>query len=188
LICGSEVGVTSDRRDIADKVEAELIIERNVDRVLRVQQQKCVAVGRHVDHGFGCDVAGGARPHLDKELLAKLFRQELSDQTCDHVGRAARRLANDDFHRARRIGLRAYGSRKHRRTRSRATIGVYRDSAAWSETLAAAGLKLRLHHSCEYAEGDKWQLLTPQSQAADQVLDALFFLELQGDPLQRWPP
>src|SRR5262249_40860772 len=61
--------------------------------------------------------AGGARQHLDKELLAKLFRQELSDQTCNHVGCAARRLANDDFYRARRIGLRAYGSGKHRRTR-----------------------------------------------------------------------
>ena len=33
-----------------------------------------LTVGRHVGHGFGCDVAGGARPDLDEELLAKLFR------------------------------------------------------------------------------------------------------------------
>src|SRR5262245_27475846 len=47
------------RRDIADKVEAELLIEleRDVDRVLRVHQQQRVAVGRHTGHGFGCDVA-----------------------------------------------------------------------------------------------------------------------------------
>src|SRR5260370_23174421 len=57
------------------------------------------------------------RPDLDEELLAKLFRQELGDQTRDDVGRAARRLADDDFHRTRRIGLRAYGSREHRSTR-----------------------------------------------------------------------
>jgi hypothetical protein len=56
-----------------------------------------------VGHGFGCDVAGGARPDLE-ELLAKLFRQELGDQTRDDVGRAARRLAVCDS-ASFRIGL-----------------------------------------------------------------------------------
>ena len=106
-----------DRRDVADKVEAELLVERDVDCVLRVDQQQRVAVGRHVGHGFGCDVAGGTRPDLDEELLAELLRQELRDQTRDDVGRAARRLADDDFHRTRGIGLRADGSRKRRSTR-----------------------------------------------------------------------
>jgi hypothetical protein len=62
-----------DRRDVADKVEADLLIERDVDRVLRVHQQEGVAVRWHAGHGFGCNVAGGARPRLDQELLAKLF-------------------------------------------------------------------------------------------------------------------
>ena len=95
-----------DRRDVADKVEAELLVERDVDRVLRVHQEQRIAVGRHMGHGFGCDVAGGARPHLDQELLAKLFREELRDHTRDEIGRAARRLADDDFHRPRWIRLR----------------------------------------------------------------------------------
>src|SRR5262249_2195942 len=55
------------------KVETELLIEGDVDRVLRVHQQQRIAVRRHVSHRFGCDVTGGARPDLDDELLAKLF-------------------------------------------------------------------------------------------------------------------
>ena len=108
-----------DRRDVADKVEAELLIERDVDRVLRVHQQQRVAVGRHAGHGFGCDVAGGARPDLDEELLAEFFRQELGDQARDDVGRAARRLADDDFHRPRRIGLRPRDPRTRPAARQR---------------------------------------------------------------------
>jgi hypothetical protein len=42
-----------------------------------------VAVGRHAGHGFGCDVAGGARADLDEELRAEFFRQELGNQARD---------------------------------------------------------------------------------------------------------
>ena len=103
-----------DRRDVADKVEAELLIERDVDCILRVHQQQRVAVGRHAGHGFGCDVARGTRSDLDKELLAEFFRQELGDQARDEVGRATRRLADDDFHRTRWIGLRPRDARHGR--------------------------------------------------------------------------
>ena len=59
-----------DRRDVADKVEVELLVQRDIDRVLRIDRQQGVAVGRHVGHGFGRNIAGGARTDLDDELLA----------------------------------------------------------------------------------------------------------------------
>ena len=63
---------------------------------------------------LGADIAARARSIVDDELLAKLFRQELGDQTRDDVGRAARRLADDDFHRSEWIGLRPRGPRHGR--------------------------------------------------------------------------
>src|SRR5262249_34365174 len=71
----------SDWRDVGDKVETELFIERGVDRVLRVHQQQRVAIGRHAGDRFCRDVAGSARPDLDEKLLAEPVRQELGDQT-----------------------------------------------------------------------------------------------------------
>src|SRR5262249_24550824 len=64
--------------------------------------------------GFGSNIAGGARTDLDDELLAELFREELSEQAHDDVGGAACRLADDDLHRSRRIGLCACNMRSER--------------------------------------------------------------------------
>ena len=63
------------RRDVKDKVEADLLVERDVDRVLRVQQQQRVAVRWRVGHGFGCDVTGGARQNVNgsPEQTAQLW-------------------------------------------------------------------------------------------------------------------
>jgi hypothetical protein len=52
-------------------------------------------------------------------LLAEPLRQLLSDQTSNGIGRAAWRVANDDLHRPRRIGLRPCDAR-HGRQRSSA--------------------------------------------------------------------
>jgi hypothetical protein len=88
-------------------------------------------------HGLGCDVAGGARPNLDEELLAELFRQELRDQARDDIGCAARRLADDDFHRTRWIGLRAGASREQRGTRRQLQKIAY-GRASWADPLLTA--------------------------------------------------
>ena len=78
-----------DRRDVADEIEIELVVERRVDRVRRRGQEERVAVGRRVHDGLGADIAAGARPVLDDELLAEPLRQPLPHQPRDDVGRAA---------------------------------------------------------------------------------------------------
>jgi hypothetical protein len=103
----------ADRRDVLLEIEVELFVERGVDRILRIDRHQRVAVGRHMGKGFGRDVAGGAGPGLDDELLVQPFRHEIRDQACDDVGGAAGRLADDHAHRARRIG--ALGARNVRR-------------------------------------------------------------------------
>ena len=80
-----------DRRDVADEIEVELVVERRVDRVRRTDQEQRVAVRRRAHDRLGADIAAGARPVLDDELLAKPLRQPLTHQARDDVGRAARR-------------------------------------------------------------------------------------------------
>jgi hypothetical protein len=55
---------------------------------------------------FGADIAGGARPVVNDELLTEALRQRLRDQPRDDVGRYPRRIAGDDAHWSRWIGLR----------------------------------------------------------------------------------
>ena len=80
-----------DRRDVADEIEIELVVERRVDRVRRTDQKECIAVGGRTHDRLGADIAAGARPVLDDEWLAEPLRQPLTDQARDDVGRAARR-------------------------------------------------------------------------------------------------
>ena len=78
-----------DRRDVADEIEIELVVERRVDRVGRTDQEERIAVRRRTHDRLGGDIAAGARPVLDDELLAEPLRQPLTDQARDDVGRAA---------------------------------------------------------------------------------------------------
>ena len=80
-----------DRRDVADEIEIELVVERRVDRVRRNDQEKRVAVRRRTHDRLGGDIAAGAGPVLDDEWLAEPLRQPLTHQARDDVGRAARR-------------------------------------------------------------------------------------------------
>ena len=79
----------SDRRDVADKIEIELVVERRVDRVRRTDQKERIAIRRRAHDRLGADIAAGARPVLDNELLAEPLRQPLTHQARDDVGRAA---------------------------------------------------------------------------------------------------
>src|SRR5262249_48887510 len=94
------------RRDVTDEIEVELVIERRVDRVGRMDQEERIAIrGRTHDRLRG-DITAGARPVLDDELLAEPLREPLADQASDDVGAAASGKAGDDAHRPARIGLR----------------------------------------------------------------------------------
>jgi hypothetical protein len=78
-----------DRRDVADEIETELVVERGVDGVPTADYEQRVAVRRCAHDGLGADIAAAARPVLDHEWLAKPLRQPLTDQTGDDVGRSA---------------------------------------------------------------------------------------------------
>jgi len=102
---------TADRRDVADEIEIELLVERGVDRVRYAGEQERVSVGRRIHDQFGADIAGGTRPVLDDERLAEPLREPLADQACSDVGAAPRSKADDDAHRPRRVGLRPRDAR-----------------------------------------------------------------------------
>ena len=103
-----------DRRDVADEIEIELVVERRVDRVRERRQEERVAVGRRTHDRLGANIVAGARPVLDDEWLAEPLRQPLSHQAREDVGRAAGGKADDDAHRPRRIGLRPSDARHGR--------------------------------------------------------------------------
>ncbi len=118
-----------DRRDVADEIEIELVVERRVDRIRRTDQQQRIAVRRRTHDRLGADIAGGARPVLDDEGLAEPLRQPLAHQTCDDVARAAGGKTDDDAHRPRRIGLRPRDARQSRERRQRLLRGAEIDVA-----------------------------------------------------------
>src|SRR5262249_54181886 len=95
-----------DRREIANEVVAELVIERRIDRGRRSDLEKCVAIGRRTHDRLGSDFAAATRPVLDDEWLAEPLGEPLAHQARDDVTWAAGSKADDDAHRPRRIGLR----------------------------------------------------------------------------------
>jgi hypothetical protein len=48
--------------------------------LVATDDEQRVTVGRRSYDGFGADVAAGARPVVDDELLAQAFREPLRDQ------------------------------------------------------------------------------------------------------------
>src|SRR5207237_5851891 len=68
------VGLVADARngrDVIDEIELELFIERGVDGVGKADQKQRVAVGGGVQYGLGGDIAAGAGPVLNNELLTE---------------------------------------------------------------------------------------------------------------------
>jgi hypothetical protein len=62
------------RRDVADEIEAELFVGRRVGEVGGTGQEDRVAVGRRSYDRLGADIAGGARPVVDQEILSHPLR------------------------------------------------------------------------------------------------------------------
>src|SRR6478736_10242273 len=95
-----------DRRDVADEVEIEFIVERRIDCVRCTDEKKRMAVGRRAHDRLGGDVGASPRSTFDDEWLTELLRQPVTQQARYDVGRAARGKAYDPTHRPRRIVLR----------------------------------------------------------------------------------
>src|SRR5262244_604734 len=95
-----------DRRDVADKIEAKVVVQCRVERVNRRNVEQRVAVRRRAHDCFGGDIAAGARPVLDDEWLTETLRQRLTDKARNQVCRTTRRPADYQVHRPCRIGLR----------------------------------------------------------------------------------
>ena len=104
----------ADRRDIADEVEVEIVVQQVAERVRRRDLEQRVAVRRRADHGLGRQIGAGAGLVLGDKLLAEAIRQRLRDQARGNVGRTARRVADDEAHRPRRIIQRRRGARQNR--------------------------------------------------------------------------
>ncbi len=85
----------ADRRDVAQEVERQLLVEGGVDRVGGGGQQDGVAVGRRADHRLRRDVVGGAGLVLDHHRLAEALRQEVGHDPRQDVGGAAGRIRHD---------------------------------------------------------------------------------------------
>src|SRR5262245_48778096 len=101
-----EADDAGDRRDVADKTELEIFVERRVDRVRGTYHEQRVAVRWRAPDRLGGNIAGSPWPALDDEWLAEPLRQRLTDQARDDVDYATGRKARNDPHRPRRIGLR----------------------------------------------------------------------------------
>jgi hypothetical protein len=63
------VNEARDRRDVADEIEAELLVERHVDRDRRADREQGVAVGGRTHDRLGGDIGGGTDPVVDHERL-----------------------------------------------------------------------------------------------------------------------
>ena len=67
----------SHRRDVADEIETELVVDRRVGGVVRGHSEERVAVRRRAHDRLGTDIGGAARPVLDDEWLAEPLRRAI---------------------------------------------------------------------------------------------------------------
>ncbi len=113
------------RREIVDRLERQLRVERRADRVrLRGEKQR-VPVRRGFRNDVGADRRARARPVLDDDRLPEPLRQLLRDHAHRPVDCPARRERHDHAHGARRVVLRGGGRpRAERRDRNQPGISV----------------------------------------------------------------
>src|SRR6059058_1040502 len=95
-------GDARDRRDIADEIETELVVECRVDGVRGAAKKESVAVWRRTHDRLSAQTAASTHSIFDHEWLAEPFRQPLTDQTREDVRRAAGAKPDDDAHWPRR--------------------------------------------------------------------------------------
>src|SRR5215467_12366430 len=69
-----DVGVENnagDRRDVANEIEIELVVQRRVDRVVAPGHEQRIAVRRCARDRLGADIGAATRPVVDNKLLAE---------------------------------------------------------------------------------------------------------------------
>jgi hypothetical protein len=72
---------------------------------IRANGEQRVAIWWRTHDGLSSDIAAGARPVLNDELLTELLGEPLTYYARDDVNRLARGKSDDDAHRQRRIRL-----------------------------------------------------------------------------------
>src|SRR5262245_60145753 len=87
-----------DRRDVAEKHEAELVVECRIDHICPGDKEERVAVRRRAHDRFGADIAATSWPVIDDEWLAEPLRQPLTDEARQNVLRAAGGNGDDQAH------------------------------------------------------------------------------------------
>src|SRR5262245_16328581 len=95
-----------DRRDVADEIEIELVIECRADRMPDCDEEEGITVRRRTHDRFGGNIAAGPCPVRNDGWLPKPFRHPLAHQARNDIQRTTSRSANDPAYRPRRIGLR----------------------------------------------------------------------------------
>src|SRR3989442_5070951 len=114
--------------DIPDEIVIEVLVGRRVNHIVRADGEQRVTIGRRAHHGLGRDIAAGARPVLDDELLTEPLRQPLTHDARGDVERLAGDKSDDHAHRARRVSLRP-GNAAYDRERSSARDQLQKLSA-----------------------------------------------------------
>src|SRR5262245_16188399 len=71
---------TQNWRDVADEVEIELIVERGIDCVCHIDQEKRVSVGGCTHNSLRANIVASTRAVVDDEWLAELLREPLTEQ------------------------------------------------------------------------------------------------------------
>src|SRR5262249_19909505 len=80
-----------------------------------MEEEKGIAAGARTHDRLSGDIAGRARPVLNDERLPEPLLQPLAYQARGDIEPAAGRIADDDAHRLRRIGLCLCDTRKGRK-------------------------------------------------------------------------
>src|SRR5262249_53485026 len=145
-----------DRHDIANEIVIEFVVKCRVDRVVRVDQEQRIAVGRGLHDHFGPNIPTGARSIVDDERLAQSLVQPLADQSSEDIVRAARRKGNDQAPRTRWIGLcprparycRNRGSARGQMQKFTAGKLLTPSSSGAQCILQRGGIVRRLHPNC----------------------------------------
>ena len=100
------------RREVLDRIEGQLGVERRRDRDRAWRQQQRVAVGRGLRHRIGAEIAAGAGLVLHHHRLAEALAEFSADKARERVGGAAGGERNHEGDRAR--GHQGCAERRHR--------------------------------------------------------------------------
>ncbi len=106
-----------DRREIAQRIVGQRLVDRRRDRERGQREQQHVAVGRRSRDDLRADHGASAGTRIDDDRLAEALRKRLREHARERVAGAAGRSRDDDAYGTRRVG--ALRMRDHRAARKR---------------------------------------------------------------------